>query len=178
MPSRLIRTADDLDAWYPAPAYETLLEITRSGRVRRTGRKELKPFAYNGGYLAVQVRLNGNRRNLLLHRLLAMAFLPNPDAKPFINHIDGNKSNNDLANLEWVTHRENMHHAYATGLAKAPDVGPGERSPAAKLNWEKVGRIRKLLADGKTQQAVADEFGVKIGTIGFIARNETWKVEA
>jgi hypothetical protein len=95
-----------------------------------------------------------------------------------INHIDGNKANNDLANLEWVTHAENMAHAYRTGLAKARDNGPGERSPAAKLNWDQVRHIRALLAHGASQQSVADLFGVRQGTIGFIARNETWRVLA
>jgi hypothetical protein len=178
MPSRLIRNAEDLDIWYPAIGYEDLIEITELGRVRRVGRNELKPFDYNGGYLAVQVRVEGKRRNLLLHRLLADAFIPNPHGKPFINHIDGNKANNDLANLEWVTHAENMAHAYRTGLAKARDNGPGERSPAAKLNWDQVRHIRALLAHGASQQSVADLFGVRQGTIGFIARNETWRVLA
>ena len=59
---------------------------------------------------------NGVQTNVLVHRVLAEAFIPNPKNKKYVNHIDGNKTNNALSNLEWCTSRENCLHAYATGL--------------------------------------------------------------
>lgn len=66
----------------------------------------------NKGYLFVSAHENGRRKNLLIHRLVAQAFIPNPENKPEINHIDGNPHNNRVDNLEWVTSSENRKHAY------------------------------------------------------------------
>lgn len=70
----------------------------------------------NGKYKVITLTENGQQKHLYVHRLLAEAFIPNPENKPQINHIDGNPSNNDLDNLEWVTAQENVQHAYDTGL--------------------------------------------------------------
>ena len=66
----------------------------------------------NKGYLFVSAHENGHRKNLLIHRLVAEAFIPNPEKKPEVNHIDGNPHNNRVDNLEWVTSSENRKHAY------------------------------------------------------------------
>lgn len=67
-------------------------------------------------YLYVKLYVNGKCFNRSIHRLLAEAFIPNPDNKPMVNHIDGNKLNNNVCNLEWVTCSENIQHAYDSGL--------------------------------------------------------------
>jgi hypothetical protein len=195
MASRIIRNADDLDAltrWYPVPGYEGRYEITRCGRVRSLPRfvnshaaggqrrikgKELKLQLIKGYLGFLSVRPDGSKTSAYVHRFIAMLFVANPEGKPHVNHIDGNKTNNDPSNLEWVTHGENMRHAFRTGLTPPPQSGPGERSPAAKLNWRAVEQIRALLKEGHTHQAVADQFGITKGNVGMIARNETWRVE-
>jgi hypothetical protein len=196
MAHRIIQSPADLDAfvdreWFPVAGYEGQLEITRQGNVRRCRRvvrsrynstrvlptRVMRPFVLNSGYPAVQIKRGSKRKNLLVHRMLAEAFIPNPSGKPCINHIDGNKANFDLSNLEWVTHQENIRHAIATGLMTPPASGPGDQSPAAKLNWEKVREIRASLAAGRTQESLAKRFGITKGAIGFIARNETWRIE-
>lgn len=63
------------------------------------------------GYKQIQSRLNGSRHTYMIHRLVALAFIPNPDSKPDVNHIDGNKANNHFSNLEWVTKSENTQHS-------------------------------------------------------------------
>ncbi len=125
---------------------------------------------------AIQPNINGKRKTLYVHRMLAELFINNPDNKPCINHKDGVKSNNSLENLEWSTHKENMRHAHATGLATAPRTGKGEKCPAAKLDNEKVREIRELLKIRIPHSKIAKIFNVSKGTIGFISRGETWNV--
>ncbi len=66
--------------------------------------------------LSVSLWKNGKNRSHLIHRLVAETFIPNPDNKPEVNHIDGDRHNNKLDNLEWTTKQENMQHAFRTGL--------------------------------------------------------------
>lgn len=87
----------------------------------KTG-KAIKPFKDSCGYLMVNLYNNDKKKTCLIHRLVATHFIDNPENKPCVNHIDGNKENNDIPNLEWATHSENMVHAYNTGLKK-PNKG-------------------------------------------------------
>lgn len=189
MTERILNTPEEVDLWHPVPNHEGRLEVTRSGAVRgcdRTVRSRygstrrikariLKPNNIRG-YFCVQVLAAGKPRNVFIHRMIAELFVPNPHGKPYVNHIDGNKANNKIENLEWVTHAENMRHAFALGLVPYPKSGPGDQSPAAKLDWPSVREIRRLLSEGSRHIDVANQFGVTKGTIGFIARNETWRV--
>lgn len=86
-------------------------EVSNLGKVRniKSGRT-LKPRLHNNGYLGLCLYENNKRKNLLLHRIIATAFIDNPGKKPQVNHIDENKLNNDLSNLEWCTERENAIH--------------------------------------------------------------------
>ena len=87
-------------------------EYLRKGRI-------LKQTLNNHGYPCVTIKyLDGHQKVVATHRLVALAFLPNPDNKPQINHIDGNKQNNNISNLEWCTASENLKHAFRTGLNK------------------------------------------------------------
>jgi len=99
--------------------YSNLL-ISKNGDVyiKKTMEKVNKILTQNDGYHFIVLNDNGKNECVLVHRLLALAYIPNPDNKPQVNHIDGNKHNNDLDNLEWVTASENMKHAYALGLNK------------------------------------------------------------
>ena len=82
--------------------------------------KVLKLTFKEGFYPVLNLRIKGQKNARLLHRLLANAFIPNPENKPQINHKDGNKWNYNLDNLEWVTDKENKQHAHKTGLIKIP----------------------------------------------------------
>src|SRR5882724_7621941 len=118
----------DVDIWKPVQAYEGYYEISNSGIVRsleRTiafskGSRKLKSRTLqsrmnNCGYAEVRLSKNGIKKTTFVHIILAQAFIPNPDAKPEINHRNGIKVDNSLENLEWVTHSENMLHAYSLG---------------------------------------------------------------
>lgn len=109
------------EIWKPVPGYEDYYEVSTLGRIRRIkGRsagKILKgSLNASGGYLIVSLYVNKRYKYLLVHRVVAITFLPNPDNKPQVNHIDGNKLNNALTNLEWATQEENMQHAWKNGL--------------------------------------------------------------
>ena len=90
--------------------------------------KFLKTFN-NGGYRRIRFKLSGyESKSFLIHRLVAIAFIPNPDNKKEVKHIDGNKLNNHFSNLEWTTPKENIEHSYATGLAKIRQGDDGANS--------------------------------------------------
>lgn len=96
--------------------YEHLYQINDNGVVFRNN-KQLKPYENNNGYLYATLCKNGKPKHIYVHRLVAEAFLPLIDGKNHINHIDGNKKNNNVNNLEWCNRSENMKHAYRLGLA-------------------------------------------------------------
>lgn len=104
-----------------------------------------------------------------IHRLIAMAFIPNPQNKPFVNHIDGNKHNNTIENLEWCTYRENLDHAIKSNL-----VPYGVRSPKSKLKEDEVVVIKKYLSEGVTCKDIAKKFNVNISTISLIKKGKNW----
>ena len=93
-------------------------EVSNLGKVRniKSGRV-LKPSLNNNGYLRLFLCENNKRKHLYLHRIIATAFIDNPEEKPCVNHIDENKTNNDLSNLEWCTVRENLIHGTRTKRA-------------------------------------------------------------
>lgn len=76
----------------------------------------LKPIKHHGGYLVVHLSKDGKVYNRMIHSLVAKAFIPNTDCKRIVNHIDGDKHNNVVSNLEWVTYKENSLHAQRLGL--------------------------------------------------------------
>lgn len=93
------------------PGYENYL-VTTWGRVYNTETGQfLKPYSHYKGYLRVDLFNADGKRHFKVHRLVANAFIPNPDGKPQVNHKDGNKHNNSITNLEWVTDTENKRKA-------------------------------------------------------------------
>lgn len=121
--------------WVPIPNYEGYYEISNLGNIRSINRSiptksgYLKPEKEriitrrisNKGYLTVTLSKKGQSNTHHVHRLLALAFIPNPDHKPIINHKNGNKLDNSIENLEWATYSENALHAYRNGLYKSND---------------------------------------------------------
>lgn len=98
--------------------YEGLYEVSNRGRVfSHYGKgKILSDCKTSSGYKLVNLVKNGIKKDFNVHRLVANAFIDNPLGKGYVNHIDGNKTNNLVDNLEWVTNKENMQHAIRTGL--------------------------------------------------------------
>lgn len=117
--------------------YDGVYKIDKNGNVLSVKRKYVtKSYILpikigRGGYLQVSLTKSSNRISFYIHRLLAQTFIPNPENKPQVNHKDGNKLNNSLSNLEWVTCRENTIHAHLVGLSM---VKSGDENHRFKYN--------------------------------------------
>lgn len=140
--------------------------ITREGEVinNRWNRK-VKPQPNGMGYLRVSI----GGKLMFVHRLVAEQYIPNPEHKAQVNHIDGNPRNNRVENLEWVTQEENMAHAIRAGLQPIH-----EKHPNAKMNWNKVNYIREHSEISRNE--LAKMFGVSPTTISSIRLCRTWTV--
>ena len=156
------------------PGYEGY-QVSNLGRVKnnKTG-KILKPYLTRG-YLRVSLYNESSRKCKLVHRLVAEAFLPNPDNKSDVNHINGCKTDANVCNLEWVSASENMSHAHQNGLR--PKINTqGEKNGFSKLTESQVIQIKHLLADGKyTQKTIGSQFNVSKHTIKDIKSGRRWR---
>ena len=148
-------------------------EISECGIVRNVKTKAIKSqYVSSTGYYLVSISKNNKSKPHKVHRMLAKAFIPNPNEYGCVNHIDGDKLNNNLSNLEWVNHLQNMQHAFRTGLVN----NSGVRNGMAVLNDEKAAEIKRMLKEGKmSQQKIADSFGVSRGCVLKIHIGETWR---
>ena len=121
--------------------YKDNYQISNFGRLKsiyKHSARILTP-AILGTYLVFELRKFGKRERRLAHRLVAETFIPNPDNKPQVNHIDGIKFNNHVSNLEWVTQSENIQHSLERGLKKS-----GENNYLAALTNEQAAWIRSV----------------------------------
>ena len=146
-----------------------MYEISLDGRIwSKCKNKWMNPFENvlkhrpnNQYYLRIRlVDKNRKIRKKFIHWLVAKAYILNPENKPFVNHKDGNKQNNTLENLEWVTNKENCIHASKNGLIKK------------KLTDEQVKEIRSNKFNNWTHQKIADKFNVSRRLIGMIKKGE------
>ena len=142
-------------------------EVSNLGKVRniKSGRV-LKTSLNNNGYLRLFLCENNKRKHLYLHRIIATAFIDNPGEKPCVNHIDGNKSNNFVGNLEWISRKGNTQHAIATGLRADSNMRgrTGSLNPLSKpvAQYTKSGDFMKVWS-GYSEAARA--YGCKPCTI-------------
>lgn len=147
------------EVWKPVVGYEELYEVSNVGRIKSIGIrpteqtplwqiKLLKKSKINSqslnkwGYLGVSLYKNGLCKRFQVHRLVAMAFIPNPENKPQVNHVNGVKTDNVLDNLEWNTHSENLKHAFRIGLKKPTLTGLGRRN---NLHYKSTPILQKTL---------------------------------
>ena len=142
-------------------------EITREGQIiNKTNGHILKPQPNAKGYLRVSI----SKKLVFVHRLVAEKYVPNPNNLPQVNHIDGNKFNNNADNLEWVDNQSNREHAVVTGLHKS-----GEAIKTAKLDWNKVEYIREH--PEISNKEYAEMYGCSPSTINDVKKFRTWKIK-
>lgn len=140
--------------------------------------KWMKPgLASNSGYAQINLTTTDGPKRFSVHRLVALAWLGEPDVgREQVNHKNGDKRDNRIENLEWASQSENVKHAIASGLLRAPKPTPlpGESNPMAKLTEEDVRAIRLMSANGHSQSAIGKVFEVSQVAVGKVLLGKTW----
>ena len=147
--------------------------VTNTGDVystRRGSLKKRKTMISRNGYVQVGLSDGGKIHNLGVHRFVAEAFVENPEGKPQVNHIDGDKTNNNAANLEWCTASENQRHAVLMGLTKS-----GESHNRTEYTNAQVHSLCQHLQDGLyNDKTLSKMLGITESVISKVVRKEAW----
>lgn len=157
----------DLEKWKRIEDYSNY-EVSSFGNFRRIDGKSVCKWKTNWGYMQTQFN---TKKKQNCHRLVASAFIPNPNNYPIINHINGIKTDNRIENLEWCTQSQNARHAFKLGLSCID----GERHPSAKLTDEDVINIRRARSAGLTHTLIASYYDMSITAIQSICNGRNWK---
>lgn len=177
------------EEWRDIPGYEGYYQVSNRGRVRSIDRTTMAISSWDNkmiyrhyrgsikkitlkslGYMQVTLAKEGLHKRELVHRIVALAFIDNPLNKPEINHIDGNKSNNEVDNLEWVTSSENQIHANNVLGCQA-----GENHPLSKFKNIEIPEIIKEYNTIKNYRKIANKYMVAPSTIRRIIIRKTYK---
>tara|TARA_R110000823_G_C15660719_1_gene472028 strand:- start:52 stop:564 length:513 start_codon:yes stop_codon:yes gene_type:complete len=166
-----------MEIFKPIANYESFYEVSNLGNIRRTVKRHyykagglMKQNYHHGQYMIVGLRSNGKTKQHLVHRMVLAAFVGIcPDGHE-VDHIDGDKTNNRLENLEYVTRQENSRRAIALGLTDHV----GEANSNAKLTDQDVRDIRDRLEVGESQTSIAADYPVNQSTISHICLGYTW----
>lgn len=194
---------NNIEIWKDVVGYEEFYSVSNIGRVKlkmkfiklfRSGQKraidsKIMSTRVNKGYVIVGFRSGAPSKKQVVkkvHRLVAETFIPNPDNKPQVNHIDGNKTNNRVENLEWVTRSENQKHRYThlgqigTWCGRKHSKESIEKMKAKKciLNQSQVFEVIELLKSGIKHLDIAEKFGVSRSVITKINVNNLIQNEA
>lgn len=161
------------ELWRNIDGYKELYQVSNLGNVRSfkyNTSRILKERINRRGYCYINLCQNGKYKSCSIHRLVAIAFLGKSDLT--VNHKDGDKENNLLENLEWLTHKENLNHAKENGLIKIF----GEDNPNSKLTEDNVREIRKLYQEKKTKvRSLSFKYNVSKYAIRQIINGNSWK---
>ena len=176
---------DSLGVWKDIPGYEGYYQASTGGRVKSVDREVIdingKTYRYRGkvlnlrlnhkGYPFVKLSKDRDYKNITTHILVAKTFINNPENKPQVNHIDADKTNNNVNNLEWVTNKENMIHASKNGLLNKKH----ENNPNAILTIKEVLEIADSLKRNVPIKKIAKIYKVSRYCIYDIKRGKNWK---
>ena len=183
----MVNGCDRLEVWKDIDGYEGLYQVSNLGRVRslncyvpRRNRWGGITQMYKNGvilastrenesrYLTVSLYKNGKRHLKYVHRLVAIAFVENPNEYQEVNHIDEDKLNNEACNLEWCD------RTYNANYGKLKNHFRGSKNPSCKLTESDVKEIRELISKGISDLEISEKFNVCRDTIGYIRRGQTW----
>lgn len=178
------------EIWKDIEGYEGMYQVSNKGRVKSIKRtvkveghpqydhttipgKILSPQTNTNGYYHVCLFKNNKRKYKRISRLVAEHFIPNPENKPEVNHINGIKTDNYADNLEWVTCRENINHAHKNGLT---NPAKGKDLPQTKLTKNDVLQIRSIYDQGLvTQKEIRDAWELSASNVHKIVHRKSWR---
>lgn len=169
------------EIWKDIEGYEGKYQVSDLGRIKSIARKGsgassidvyLKGGLSGSKYLNVGLCKNGKVKTTQVHRIVAMAFIPNPENKREVNHKNAIKTDNRVENLEWCTPSENIRHGLAAGIM---NTEKGSKKWNARFTEEQVRSIKIRLLNGEIGYRIAKEYGVTKGLIAAIRKGQTWK---
>lgn len=164
----------EVTGWKPVKEFEEYYLISPVGKVYSIRRNKVLSSFVSAGYEQIELNVGGHVYKKLIHRLVAESYIPNPNNLPCVNHLDGNKLNNDISNLEWCTYSENMVHASEHGLLHTI----GEKQYSSKLTEKDVKYIRNVYKKGDPEygsSALGRKFNVDHKAIYSIIAGKTWR---
>lgn len=143
-----------MEKWRPIKGLEGKYEVSDVGRVRSLvfGKPKIMCQTNGLGYQMVNI----NKKPIGVHRLVAEAFIPNPENKPFVNHINGDRRDNAVENLEWVTPQENITHSVKTGLSKSNVIDKRKRVAQFDMYGNFIAEYESIL-DGARAMGAEDQ---------------------
>lgn len=168
----------DKEIWKPIPGYENRYEVSNLGRVRNfVSKLPIKPYITRRGYVnfLLYENISRKRKHFAAHRLVAIAFLPNPNDLPQVNHKNGIKTDNRVENLEWCDNEQNRKHAIKYGLLKI-----GIDDPQSRFSRKDLEEIRnEYVKNSRTHgmPALARKYNVSVTAIYFVIHNKHYKEE-
>lgn len=174
----------EIEEWRDIEGYEGVYQVSNFGDIKSLARniynyfsgtravpdRLLKSCVQKNGYRIVSLYPSVKSKTFCIHRLVAQAFIPNPENKPEVNHINGIKTDNRVENLEWATSSENRQHAHDTGLKISQK---GSECSKAKLNEAQVLEIRSIKTLSRSE--IAEKFMVSKSAIDAIMIRRSWK---
>lgn len=176
-----------MEPWIDIAGYDGLYKINEDGdimsldRVRTGSHFTVRHRVYKsrilkpgraGRYNTVVLTKMGIKKTLLVHRLVALTFIPNPENKKYVNHLDFNRFNNKASNLEWCSQLENVRYTVSAGRNNAPK---GEKNSMSKFNDAEIIKLFELRRGGKTQAEIAKMFSVDPSTVSTILTRKTYR---
>ncbi len=177
---------NQVEVWKDIVGYEGIYKVSNFGRIKSlekvfwssknnsfsTNKEFIRKLSNTRkGYLRIGLMKDLKQKPFLVHRLVAIAFIPNPENKPEVNHKDGIKTHNYKMNLEWNTTKENVIHSFEIGLSKR---AKGESNKCSKLSFQKAYEIRNSSLKNKE---LANIYGVSISSIERVKSNQIWVPE-
>lgn len=176
-----------MEVWKDIDGFEGLYQVSNLGRVRSLDRYVQQKTRWGGitqvhkkgviltpkreneiRYLTVSLWKNGKHYLRYVHRLVAIAFIENPKGYPEVNHIDEDKLNNEVYNLEWCDRNYNANYG------KLKNHFRGSKNPSCKLTELDVKEIKKLISKGLSNLEISEKFNVCRDNVGYIRRGQTW----
>jgi hypothetical protein len=163
------------EIWKDVMDFEGRYQVSDFGRIKSFARNKLgiiiTPYKTQFGYHAITLRINKKLTYRFIHRVVATAFIPNPNNKPSVNHKNGIRTDNRLDNLEWCTAKENTQD----GIRRQTIKVAGDNSKRRKINYASVLLIRQAHLRGEPMKSIARQHGLCIPQIWNICNYKSWR---